>query len=456
METESRVEQAARCMNCGMSFCQAGAVFGGMVSGCPLNNLIPEWNDEIYRGNWMHALSRLRKTNNFPEFTGRVCPALCEAACTCGLDDLPVTVHDNELAIIEEAFANGWIKPRIPAVRSGKKVAIIGSGPSGLAVADQLNQRGHSVVVFERDLRPGGLLMYGIPNMKLGKHVVERRISLMEAEGIEFKTGINVGEDLGAQELVEQFDAVILCCGSKTPRDLSVSERDCAQVHFAVDFLSDATRKVTGELDVLTYSAQGKDVVIVGGGDTGNDCVGTCIRQGCKSVTQLEMMKMLPQSRGQGNPWPQWPRISKIDYGQEEAIAVFGRDPRVYETTVKELIKNKKGQLTAVKTVKLSTARDEETGRMVMREVEGSEREIPCDLLLIAAGFVGCEAYIAKAFGVGKDARGNLVTKTDGYATHIQKVFAAGDARRGQVSCRVGNRRGQGVRERSGRISDGI
>ena len=432
MDKDKRCEQAARCMNCGVPFCQAGATYAGMVSGCPLHNLIPEWNDEIYNGNWEEALSRLLKTNNFPEFTGRVCPALCEAACTCGMNDMPVTVHDNELSIIEEGFANGWVTPRIPDLRSGKRVAVIGSGPAGLAVADQLNRRGHSVTVYERESRPGGLLMFGIPNMKLDKSIVERRVKLMEAEGIEFKTNVNVGVDISADEIVNSYDAVILCCGSKTPRDLNVPGRDANGVYFAVDYLTDATKKVIGEKSDYSVNAKGKNVIIVGGGDTGNDCVGTSIRQGCKSVTQLEMMAKLPDSRAESNPWPQWPRICKTDYGQEEAIAKFGHDPRIYQTTVKEIVKDENGCICAVKTVKLQPKADEKSGRTVMEEIPDSIETLPCELLLIAAGFVGCESYVADAFGTAKSGRGTILTESGEYSTPVDKVFTAGDAHRGQ------------------------
>lgn len=432
LDKNERMKQGARCMNCGVPFCQSGAVFGGMVSGCPLHNLIPEWNDEICNGHWKEALLRLTKTNNFPEFTGRVCPALCEAACTCGLNGKAVTVHDNELAIIEEGFANGWMTPRVPALRSDKKVAVVGAGPAGLAAADMLNQRGHSVTVFEREDRPGGLLMYGIPNMKLDKAVVERRISLLEAEGVVFRTGADVGRKIPAEELLAQFDAVVLACGSKTPRDLNVPGRDAANVLFAVDYLKSATKAVLCDTAEPAVSAKGRNVVIVGGGDTGNDCVGTAIRQGCKSVIQLEMMGKLPDTRAENNPWPQWPRVCKTDYGQEEAIALFGTDPRQYQTTVKEILKDADGSICAARTVKLTPKPDEKTGRMRMEEVPGSEETLPCELLLLAAGFVGCEDYVSTAFGVERSARGTLAGSTEPYRTNLAKVFAAGDARRGQ------------------------
>lgn len=428
LDLPERQEQAARCMNCGVPFCQSGANFGGMFSGCPLHNLIPEWNDEIYNGNWREALSRLTKTNNFPEFTGRVCPALCEAACTCGMNGDSVTVNNNELSVIEMGFEKGWVTPRIPKVRSGKRVAVIGSGPSGLAVADQLNHRGHSVTVFERESHPGGLMMFGIPNMKLDKKVIARRISLMEAEGVEFRTNTNVGVDISADEILQSFDAVILCCGSKTPRDLNVPGREAQGVHFAVDFLTAATKKVIGEAEEFAITAKEKHVVIVGGGDTGNDCVGTSIRQGCASVTQLEMMGMPPVSRTPSNPWPQWPRILKTDYGQQEAIAKFGHDPRIYQTTVKEIRTNEAGEITSLQIVHLEPKTD--NGRMMMVPVEGSEEELPCELLLIAAGFIGCQSYVADAFGLPRDNRGNLVTEN--YRTPNGKIFAAGDCRRGQ------------------------
>lgn len=432
MNQEARRQQAARCMNCGVPFCQSGVSFGGAVSGCPLHNLIPEWNDEIYNDNWQQALSRLKKTNNLPEFTGRVCPALCEAACTCGMHDGAVTVRENELAIVEEGYAKGWIQPSIPPVRSGKKVAVIGSGPAGLAAADQLNQRGHLVTVFERDQKPGGLLMYGIPNMKLEKEVVLRRIRLMEEEGVTFRTGVDVGRDITPAELQAEFDAVILCCGAKKPRALAAAEGDVQGVYYAVDFLSDMTRDLMGEAVQAPVSAKGKHVVVVGGGDTGNDCVGTCIRQGCKSVCQLEMMPKLPEQRTTDNPWPQWARVLKTDYGQEEAIAVFGSDPRVYQTTVKELVKDESGAVTAVKTVKLQSVTDKKTGCQAMQEVPGSEEELPCDLLLIAAGFVGCEEYVADAFQTARTQHGSLQTPEESYQTGQEGVFAAGDCRRGQ------------------------
>ena len=424
---EKRREQGARCMNCGVPFCQSGMVLGGMATGCPLNNLIPEWNDGIFRGNWEHALARLLKTNDFPEFTGRVCPALCEAACTCGLYGDAVTVRENELAIIETGFAEGFMKPEPPAVRTGKRVAVVGSGPAGLACANRLNRRGHTVTVFEQSDRPGGLLMYGIPNMKLDKAVVARRVSLMEAEGVEFRTGVHVGTDVAAQQLLDEFDAVALCAGAGKPRDLDVPGREAQGVCFAVDFLTMATRAVLSGAKP-EVSAKGKRVLVIGGGDTGNDCVGTCIRQGCKSVTQLEMMPKLPDARAASNPWPQWPRVCKTDYGQQEAIAKFGHDPRVYETTVREFQTDDAGCVQAAVTVKLRGERGED-GRMRMVPVEGSEETVRADLVLIAAGFVGARDDLPDAFGLARTPRGTV--ETSGHAVS-GKLFCAGDMRRGQ------------------------
>ncbi len=425
LSRDDRRRQGARCMECGVPFCQSGAVLNGMVSGCPLHNLIPEWNDLVYTGNFTHALERLLKTNNFPEFTGRVCPALCEAACTCGLHGDPVTVRDNELGIIEDAWERGLMSPCPPKARTGKRVAVVGSGPAGLACADQLNHRGHSVTVFEREDRPGGLLMYGIPNMKLEKSVVQRRLGKMTAEGVEFRTGADVGKTLPAQDLLKEFDAVVLCCGAAQPRDLAVPGRELDGVWFAVDFLKETTRALlTSGLAEGTYpSAKGKHVVIVGGGDTGNDCVGTCIRHGCASVTQLEMMPKAPDQRAENNPWPEWPRACKTDYGQEEAIACFGHDPRVYETTVVELMGDKDGKLKAVKTVRLGPDH---------QPIPGTEEVHDCELLLIAAGFLGPQDYVPQVFGLERTPRSCVKTAEGGYATGVPGVFAAGDMRRGQ------------------------
>lgn len=432
-ENERR-QQASRCMDCGVPFCQNGKPIMGMVSGCPLNNLVPEWNDLLYTNEYEAAAHRLLMTNNFPEFTSRVCPALCEAACTCGLNGNPVSVKENENFIIEFAYNSGLMQPNPPKVRTDKNIAIIGSGPSGLACADQLNKRGHNVTVFEKDDRIGGLLMYGIPNMKLEKQFIDRRVNLMKEEGVKFETNANVGEDVKASKLLNKYDAVVLCCGAGNPRDIKAEGRDANGIYFAVDFLKATTKSLLDSnlQDGNYVSAKDKNVVIIGGGDTGNDCVGTCIRHGCKSVTQLEMMPKAPDERAENNPWPQWPLVCKTDYGQEEAIAVFGHDPRIYTTTVKEFKKDKKGNLEKVVTVQLESRVDEKTGRRMMVPVEGTEKEIPCELVLIAAGFLGTQKYLTDAFGVEVNERTNIKTDVDKFATNVAGVFAAGDCHTGQ------------------------
>lgn len=424
-------EQASRCMSCGVPFCQFGGELNGMASGCPLQNLIPEFNDLVYRGSMEQAYKRLQRTNCFPEFTSRVCPALCEAACTCNVNTEPVATKENERAIIEYAFDNGLVTPCPPQVRTGKKVAVIGSGPAGLAAASLLNRRGHQVTVFERSDRPGGLLMYGIPNMKLEKHIVERRIKLMEAEGVNFVTGTEIGKK-EAEKIRRSYDRVILACGASQPRDIKAEGRDAAGIRFAVDFLSEVTKTLLdSDFQKVPYElARGKHVVVIGGGDTGNDCVGTSVRLGAKSVVQLEMMPCPPQARTRNNPWPEWPRILKTDYGQQEAEWKYGQDPRVYQTTVTEFIKNSKGELCKVKLVSLRPEKNEKTGRMDMVPVKGSEKIIPADLVLIAAGFTGAQDAITKAFHVEKTPRGTVADK--GYETSVHGVFAAGDMRRGQ------------------------
>ncbi|MBR2176860.1 MAG: glutamate synthase subunit beta [Clostridia bacterium] len=434
LPAEDQRRQAARCMECGVPFCQSGLVLGGMMTGCPLNNLIPEWNDLVFKGCWEKAYDRLRKTNNFPEFTSRVCPALCEKACTCGANGDAVTVRSNEYAIVERAYSEGYATPNPPKVRTGKKIAVIGSGPSGLAAADQLNKRGHSVTVFERSDRIGGLLMYGIPNMKLEKHIIERRKAIMEEEGIVFKTGCDIGNNVSAEEILKEFDSVILACGASQPRDINVSGRDAKGIYFAVDFLKSTTRSLLdNDLADGTYiSAKGKNVIVIGGGDTGNDCVGTSVRHGAKSILQLEMMPKLPDKRTENNPWPEYPRVCKTDYGQEEAIGVFGNDPRVYQTTVKEFLSDGEGNLNGVVLVKLRPEKDPSSGRTVMKQIEGSEYTVAAELVLIAAGFVGAQDYVAQAFGVEKTARGNVASEEGTHKTNSDKVFVCGDMHLGQ------------------------
>lgn len=415
-------------MDCGVPFCQYGKTIGKMVSGCPLNNLIPEWNDLIFRDNYEQALIRLLKTNNFPEFTSRVCPALCEKACTCSLNGDSVTVRENEYGIIENGFEKGLIKPHIPSFRIGKRIAVIGSGPAGLATADTLNKRGYDVDVFEKDDRFGGLLMYGIPNMKIEKEIIERRISLMKEEGVHFYLNTAIETKKQAKDMLSKYDSIVLACGSRVPRDIVVEGRNAKNIMFAVDYLTDVTKSLLNSnfKDKEYFDVKDKNVLVIGGGDTGNDCVATAIRHGCKNVIQLEMMEELPTERQENNPWPEYPMIKKTDYGQQESIALFKKDPRIYQTTVSKFILNEKQEV--IKAVIVSLER--KNGKMEI--IEGSEKEIDVDLVLIAAGFIGCETKITKAFGVELDERQTVKTDEDSHKTNVKKVYVAGDMRRGQ------------------------
>jgi glutamate synthase (NADPH/NADH) small chain len=428
--------QAARCMDCGTPFCHTGKVINNMASGCPINNLIPEWNDLIYQGLWREAYDRLNKTNNFPEFTGLVCPAPCEAACTLGIIDPPVTIKSIEYAIIDKAFEEGWVTPDIPETRTGKKVAVIGSGPAGLACADQLNTVGHDVTVFERADRIGGLLMYGIPNMKLDKAIIQRRLDVMAEAGITFQPNTEIGSDIPADQLKDEFDAIVICTGATRPRDLSAEGRSAEGIHYAMEFLHGNTKQLLdegGTVDVtaVPVSAHGKDVIVIGGGDTGTDCVATSLRQGCNSLVQFEIMPQPPAERAPNNPWPQWPVIYKLDYGQEEAAAVYGEDPRTYCIMTKRFVKDEEGKLAAVDTVEIEWI-PSENGRPNLREIPGTEKSWPAQLVLLAMGFLGPENPVLTQLGVEQDERSNAKAKYGKFKTSVDGVFAAGDARRGQ------------------------
>ncbi len=446
MPDEKLQEQGARCMDCGIPFCHNGVLLAGMASGCPINNLIPEWNDLVYRGLWREALERLHKTNNFPEFTGRVCPAPCEGSCVLGINSPPVTIKNIECAIIDKGFEEGWVTAQVPAKRTGKKVAVVGSGPAGLSAAAQLNCAGHFVTVFERADRIGGLLMYGIPNPKLDKKIVQRRVDLMAKEGIKFITNTEVGKGYPAEKLLKEFDGVVLCGGATKPRDLPIEGRNLKGIHFAMEFLHANTQSFldaqkngnyppNGVADPTSFvagiSAEGKDVLVIGGGDTGTDCVGTAMRHKCKSLIQLEIMAKPPMERAGDNPWPQWPKVYKLDYGQEEAAAMFGDDPRRYLVTAKKFIGDPSGAVKQIQIVNVEWQKNEK-GRFIPKEIPGTEKLLPASLVLLAMGFLGPEDTVLKGLGVAQDERSNAKAEYGKYATNVKGVFAAGDMRRGQ------------------------
>ncbi len=420
--------QGARCMDCAVPFCHTGRIISGMASGCPLNNLIPEWNDLVYRGQWEEAVIRLHKTNNFPEFTGRVCPAPCEGSCTLGINAPPVTIKAIEAEIIDNAFGNGWVTPRPPLFRTGKRVAVVGSGPAGLAAAAQLNKAGHTVTVYERADRVGGLLMYGIPNMKLDKKLVERRVRLMADEGVQFVTGAEVGRDFPAQKLLNDFDAAVLCAGATAARDLKIPGRELRGIHLAMEFLHGNTKALL-DGSAPPIDARGKRVVVIGGGDTGTDCVGTAVRQSATSVVQLEILPRPPDQRAPDNPWPEWPKVYKLDYGQEEAKALWGDDPRQYAVMTKRFIGEERVE--ALQIVAIEWMRAQHGKAVGPRELAGTERNLPADLILLALGFVGPEKTLPGELGLKLDDRGNIFTDEE-KMTSVPGVFAAGDCARGQ------------------------
>jgi len=420
-----RREQGARCMDCGVPFCQSDY-------GCPVDNLIPEWNDLVYRNKDHEAFLRLMKTNNFPEFTGRVCPAPCETACVLGINAPPVTIKDNEYWIIENAYEKGWMRPMPPTHRTGKKVAVVGSGPSGLAAADELNKLGHWVTVFEREDRIGGLLTYGIPNMKLDKKIVQRRVDIMAQEGIEFKTGVWIGKTKSALELEQEFDAIVFATGATRPRDLNVPGRHLKGIHFAMEFLTGNTKALLrdGHTNGAPIHAKGKKVIVIGGGDTGNDCLGTSLRHGCLSLKNFELLPQPPEQRNEDFPWPTYPRLYKVDYGHAEARSRFGVDPREFSISTKEFFGNADGQLIGLRTVRLDWYKED--GNWKSREIPGSEETWECDLVFLALGFLGPEVEPLNELGLSLDQRSNIHAAYGKHKTSRPKFFAAGDARRGQ------------------------
>ena len=440
VSTKDLQQQGARCMDCGIPFCHTGTLPEG---GCPLYNLIPEWNDLVYLGRWREALARLHATNNFPEFTGRVCPAPCEGSCTLGLIEPPVTIKNIECAIIDRGFEEGWVVPQPPAVRTGKRVSVVGSGPAGLACAAQLNSAGHTVTVYERADRIGGLLMYGIPNMKLEKEKVERRVDLMRAEGVTFVTNCEVGKDIPADRLREDNDALVLCGGATNPRDLPIEGRELDGVHFAMEFLHGNTKQVLdgkygsvpGEGEGFSYpfiSAKDKDVIVIGGGDTGNDCLGTSMRHGCRSVNMFEILPKPPADRATDNPWPEWPHIFRVDYGHAEVAARFGGDPRTFLISTKRFMGDEHGKLKELHTVMIEWVPSENGTGLQLREVPGTEKVWPAQMVLLAMGFLGPENPVLDQLGVERDARSNVQAESEKFATNVPGVFAAGDMRRGQ------------------------
>ena len=421
-DAESVRTQASRCMDCGIPFCN---------NGCPLGNLIPDWNDLVYRDNWREAIERLHATNNFPEFTGRLCPAPCEAACVLGINEDPVTIKQVEVEIVDRAWEEGWITPVVCDDRTGRSVAVVGSGPAGLAAAQQLTRAGHDVVVFERADRIGGLLRYGIPEFKMEKRHLDRRLAQMGAEGTEFKSGVNVGVDISAAELTEQYDAVVLAGGATQWRDLPIPGRELEGIYQAMEYLPPSNRVQEGDLEEHPFSAAGKHVIIIGGGDTGADCIATAVRHGCASLVNFELLERPPDDRAPDNPWPEWPRIFRVEYAHAEASARFGADPRVFSVLSKRFVDDGAGGVAGIETIRVAWQRDG-AGRFTMEEVPGTEETFEAELVLLAMGFLGPEATLGEQLGLATDERSNFAADPGQYATSVEGVFAAGDCRRGQ------------------------
>ena len=432
-------QQGARCMDCGVPFCQS-------ATGCPIDNLIPEWNDLVYRGRWREALDRLHKTNNFPEFTGRTCPAPCEGACVLAIIEPAVTIKNIENAIVDRGFAEGWIKPEPPEERTGKTVAIIGSGPAGLACAQQLNRAGHTVTVYERDDRIGGLLMYGIPNMKLDKGVVDRRVGIMREEGVKFVTDANVGVNVDVHRIRDENDALVLASGATRPRDLPIPGRELKGIHFAMEFLLKNTKSLLDSKheDCHYIDAKGKKVIVIGGGDTGTDCIGTSMRHGCASLVNFELLPRPPDERAPDNPWPEWPVIFRVDYGHQEVASKFGKDPREYRVLSKRFLDDGQGNVAGIETVRVEWTKDD-AGKWRMMEVPGSEQSFEADLVFLAMGFLGPEDILAERLGLERDPRSNFKAEYGEFATSVEGVFAAGDCRRGQSLVVWGIAEGRGA-----------
>jgi len=425
--------QAARCMNCGTPFCQTGKEINHLTTGCPVFNLIPDWNDLIYKNHWKKAYDLLNATNNFPEFTGKACPAPCEGSCVLAINEPAVTIKNIEMAIIDRAFQEGWVKPKFPKISTQKNIAIIGSGPAGLACAEQLNSAGHTVTVFERDNRIGGLLMYGIPNMKLNKKTVDRRVEILKEAGVEFLINQEIGKNIEFNDLKNNYHAVVICTGAQKHRNVDLPGRDLKGIHYAMDYLTPSIQHILPPLKTNRplISAKDKNVIVLGGGDTGTDCIGTALRQGCKSIVQFQIHKKPSEQRSDQNPWPLWPMVYTLEYGQTESKALFGQDPRTYKILTEKFVGDKNGNLKEIHTIEVNTKKDKER-KTIVEKIPGSEKIWPAELALISIGFEGPEQGFIQKAALDTDKRSNIKANTIDYKTNIEGVFTAGDSRRGQ------------------------